>query len=57
MKTLRYIRHRICRFIYYFDACPVSYRKDYKALILEGLACTALCAVGVLMFMLLVIMA
>ena len=57
MKTLRYIRHRICRFIYYFDACPASYRKDYKALMLEGLACTALCVGGVLAFMLMVLMA
>ncbi len=57
MKTLRYIRHRICRFIYYFDACPVSYRKDFKALALEGLACAIFCVVGVLAFMLMALMA
>lgn len=57
MKTLRYIRYRICRFIYYFDACPAGYRKDFKGLFLEGLGCAALCVVGVLMFMLMILMA
>lgn len=56
MKTLRYIRHRICRFIYYFDACPVGYRKDFKALVLEGLACGGLCIVGVAFFMMLAVL-
>jgi hypothetical protein len=57
MKTFRYIRHRICRFIYYFDACPAGYRKDFKALALEGLACAGLCITGVFVFILMALMA
>jgi hypothetical protein len=57
MKTFRYIRHRICRFIYYFDACPAGYRKDFKALALEGLACAGLCIAGVFAFILMALMA
>ena len=57
MKTLRYLNHRFCRFIYYFGTCPTDYRKDYKTLFVEGLACAGLCIVGVLMMMLMVLMA
>lgn len=29
-RTLRHIRYRICRSIYYADQCPVDNRKNYK---------------------------
>lgn len=50
-RYFRYIRYKVCRYIYYLDACPKQFRKDYKALILEGLACVALCFAGVAFFM------
>lgn len=57
MKTFRRIRRSVCRFIYYFDACPAGYRKNFKALALERLACVSLCAVGVFAFLLMALMA
>ena len=32
MKTMRYIRYRICRSIYYADQCPVENRKNYSTI-------------------------
>ena len=32
MKTIRYIRYRICRSIYYADQCPRDCRKDFGAI-------------------------
>ena len=32
MKTVRYIRYRICRSIYYADQCPRDCRKDFGAI-------------------------
>lgn len=56
-RYFRYIRYRVCRYIYYFDACPKQFRKNYKALIFEGLSCVALCFVGVAFFMWLLFLA
>ena len=49
-RYFRYIRHRVCRYIYYFDACPKQFRKNYKELLLEGLTCMALCIVSIAFF-------
>ena len=49
-RTFRRIRHRICRNIYYFDSCPIECRKNFKNLLLEGLACMALCVAGIAFF-------
>lgn len=43
MKLLKYIRHRICRTIYYADQCPMDNRRNYRAL-------AALAAQGALVF-------
>lgn len=32
MKTVKYIRYRICRSIYYADQCPRDCRKDFGAI-------------------------
>ncbi len=56
-RYFRYIRHRVCRYIYYFDACPKQFRKNYKELVLEGLACFALCFFGTLFFFTLALLA
>ena len=32
MKTMRYIRYRVCRSIYYADQCPVENRKNYSTI-------------------------
>lgn len=56
-KTFRKARRNVCRYIISFDRCPASYRKNYKELILNGLACLALSIVSVAFLMLLVLMA
>lgn len=55
-KTFRKARRNVCRYIISFDRCPASYRKNYKQLILNGLACLALSLVSVTFLMLLVLM-
>ena len=55
-RYFRYIRHTVCRYIYYFDACPKQFRKNYKELFLEGLACAALCFGATIFFFLLALM-
>ena len=56
-KTFRRARRKVCRYIVSFDRCPASYRKNYKAIILNALACSALCFVGTLLMMFLVLLA
>ena len=55
-RTFRKARRNVCRYIISFDRCPASYRKNYKELILNGLACLALSFVSVAFLMLLVLM-
>ena len=56
-KTFRRARRKVCRYIVSFDRCPTYCRKNYKDIILNGLACFALCIVGVLFMMMLVLIA
>ena len=47
-KLFRYIRHRICRNIYYADYCPIDNRKNYhqmfeNSIAALGLALSRLC--------------
>lgn len=56
-KTFRKARRKVCRYIVSFDRCPTSYRKSYKDIIFNALACFGLCTVGVMFMMLLVLMA
>lgn len=56
-KTFRRARRKVCRYIVSFDRCPTYCRKNYKDIILNALACFALCIVGVLFMMMLVLMA
>ena len=35
-KLFRYIRHRICRSIYYADHCPIDNRKNYPRTIAQA---------------------
>lgn len=55
-KTFHKARRNVCRYIISFDRCPASYRKNYKELILNGLACLALSFASVAFLMLLVLM-
>ena len=54
MKTVRYIRYRICRSIYYADQCPMDNRKNYKE-IGRNILCTCGLGVCVLGFMVLAV--
>ncbi len=55
-KTFRKARRNVCRYIISFDRCPASYRKNYKELILNGLACLALSFVSVAFLMFLILL-
>ena len=56
-KTFRKARRKVCRYIVSFDRCPASCRKNYKAIILNALACFGLCIVGVMFMMCLALLA
>ena len=56
-KTFRKARRKVCRYIVSFDRCPTSYRKSYKDIILNALACFALCFFGTLFMFVLALMA
>jgi hypothetical protein len=56
-KTFRKARRKVCRYIVSFDRCPTSYRKSYKDIILNALACSGLCIVGVVFMMCLMLFA
>lgn len=56
MKVLfKKIRRDVCRYIMSFERCPISYRKDYKRLFLDGLFGVALCAMITMVGLLLII--
>lgn len=47
MKDLfRYIRHRICRNIYYADWCPIDNRKNYRQIAENVISALCLCLTG-----------
>lgn len=52
-RMFRYIRHRICRTIYYADHCPLDNRKNYRELFVNALAALGLCASGLVIMILL----
>ena len=56
-KTFRKARRKVCRYIVGFDRCPTAYRKNYKDIILNALACFALCFFSILFMMFLLLMA
>ena len=41
-KLFRYIRHRICRSIYYADHCPIDNRKNYRQMFENFIAAVGL---------------
>ena len=56
-REFRKVRRNVCRYIVGFDTCPKSLRKNRKELMKQGLACVAMCVVGVVFFMLLALLA
>ena len=56
-KAFRYIRHRVCRTIYYADWCPMENRKNYKKLILDFFACTIFATTSAAFFFILLTLA
>lgn len=56
-KTFRKARRKVCRYIVSFDRCPTYCRKNYKEIILNGLACLGLCVVSVIFMMCLILLA
>lgn len=56
-KTFHNARRKVCRYIVSFDRCPASYRKNYKNIILNALACFTLCIAGVMFMMCLMLLA
>ena len=56
-KTFRKARRKVCRYIVSFDRCPTSYRKSYKDIILNTLACFGLCLVSITLMMCLALLA
>lgn len=55
-KAFRNTRKKVCRYIVGFDRCPTSYRKNYKNIILNTLACFALCFFSIVSMMLLALL-
>lgn len=53
-KLFRYIRHRICRSIYYADYCPFENRKNYNN-IGKNILCACGLSVSILGFMVLAV--
>lgn len=49
-KFLRYLRWRTCRYIYYADACPRDYRKNYLK-IADKAICSITLVVGFFLLM------
>lgn len=56
-KELRYIRYKICRNIYYADQCPMENRKNYGAMAETALTALGLCAGGLVVMILFVLLA
>ena len=53
-KELRYIRHRICRTLYYADQCPMDNRRNASAMMENALGALAL-GIGCFVFMFLAV--
>lgn len=56
-RELRYIRHRICRNIYYADHCPISYRRNYRKMASNLLGMICMCVAGLCFGFILMLMA
>lgn len=55
-RELKYIRHKICRSIYYADHCPMDNKKNYKEMFVNAIAAFGLCVVGLAIMILLCLM-
>ena len=53
-KELRYIRHRICRALYYADQCPMDNRRNSR-MMQENVLGTLALGVGFFAFMILAV--
>ena len=51
-KLFRYIRHRICRNIYYADHCPIDNRKNYRQMFENFIAALGLTLSGLVVMIL-----
>ena len=51
-KLFRYIRHRICRSIYYADYCPIDNRKNYRQMFENFIAALGLTLSGLVIVIL-----
>lgn len=51
-KLFRYIRHRICRSIYYADYCPIDNRKNYRQMFENFIAALGLTLSGLVVMIL-----
>lgn len=55
-KLFRYIRHRICRNIYYADHCPIDNRKNYRQMCENFIAALGLTLSGLVVMILFCLM-
>lgn len=55
-KLFRYIRHRICRSIYYADYCPIDNRKNYHQMFENFIAALGLTLSGLVVVILFCLM-
>lgn len=55
-KLFRYIRHRICRSIYYADYCPIDNRKNYRKMFENFIAALGLTLSGLVVLILFCLM-
>jgi hypothetical protein len=55
-KLFRYIRHRICRNIYYADYCPIDNRKNYRQMFENFIAALGLTLSGLVVLILFCLM-
>ena len=55
-RELRYIRHRICRSIYYADYCPIDNRKNYRQMFENFIAALGLTLSGLVVVILFCLM-
>lgn len=55
-KLFRYIRHRICRSIYYADYCPIDNRKNYRQMFENFIAALGLTLSGLVVVILFCLM-
>lgn len=55
-KLFKYIRHRICRTIYYADYCPIDNRKNYRQMFENFIAALGLTLSGLVVLILFCLM-